>query len=191
MCHPLINSQLTDLIQSVVGVFSIILALIAIIATWSIEKRTKDRFQNEQDLNKKIAEANAKPILSVWTTEYKKHKGITLINCGTGTAIITKIEFSKGSESEKNIAKLFKKSKNFLWDTCWTFSDTKFYIQAGKEIVLVKLTLKGLEEQNFSNEEALLILEEWQSNMEGIRILITYDNVFDNQQPLYERILHS
>lgn len=187
----LIDPQLNDLIQSIVGIFSIVLAIIAIILSLLAEKRTRIRFHTEQNLNKKIAEANAKPILSVWTTEYTNHKGIALINNGTGTAVITKIEFSKGSQTEKNIAKLFKKSKDFSWDTYWTFSETKFYIQAGQEVVLVSLTLKGLVQQDLKEKEALQILNEWQADMEGIRIRITYDDVFNNQQPLYDRILHS
>lgn len=182
---------MTDLIQTVVGVLSILLALVALFVSWKTENRTRNRFLSDQDLNKKIAEANMKPILSIWTTEYINKKGITLINCGTGTAIITKIAFSKQTQIEKNIAKLFTINKPFNWDTYWTFSESKYYIQAGQEIPLVRLSLKGLESQKFDEKEALEILKDWQTELEGIRIEITYYDVLNNQQPLYDRTLHS
>jgi hypothetical protein len=183
--------QNTDLVQSVVGILSIILAIIALFVSWRTEVRASDRFHLDQELNKKIAVINVKPILSVWTTEYLDLKGIDLINCGTGTAVITEISFIKGTQSEKNIAKLFNLGNKVIWDTFWTFSNTKYYIKAGQEIKLVKLSFDQLLRQKFTQQEAIQILEKWQLELEGIKILIKYCDVFDNPQDTYERTLHS
>ena len=180
-----------ELIQAIAGLLSIVIAVIAIYIAIETEKRSHSRFKEEQNLSRQIAEANVKPIISIWTVEYINLKGIKLINCGTGPAIVTSIYFTKNEKQVFNIAELFNIERQFYWDTFWTFSDTKFFIQADRNIKLVEVSLENLVKQGISLSDANLILDNWQSELEGITINIEYCDVFGNPQIPYFRTLHS
>src|SRR4051812_1188981 len=82
-------------------------------------------------LTKSVAEAHARPILAIYTSEYENEKGLTLVNVGVGTAIVTRIIMSKGAKEADTVAELFSFDKNFKWDTFWRFQQAKDYLQAG------------------------------------------------------------
>jgi hypothetical protein len=142
-------------------------------------------------LTKSIAEAQAKPILTIYTSEYLNEKGLRIENVGVGTAVITQIKIAKGNIQRNTVAELFQFDQSLKWDTFWRFQQTTDYLKAGERRILARLTAENLVRQGFGESEALAILKSWQSQLEGITIEIDYEDVFGNRQRPYKRTFKS
>ena len=59
------------------------------------------------------------------------------------------------------------------------------------KVTIVKLTLKNLTDQGYTNEEAEEFIELFNEQLEGIRIRINYQDILLNPQEAYEREFHS
>jgi|GEM_PF-3712010 len=160
-----------------------VLAFIAMITSLFVAYRSSR-------LTKSIAEAHARPILAIYSSEYENEKGLALVNVGVGTAIITRIRMSRSGQEANTVAELFRFEERFKWDTFWRFQQTKDYVQAGERRMLARLTAGYLAQQGFKEDQALSILRSWQTQLDGIAIEIDYEDVFGNKQQ-YERRFNS
>lgn len=189
-------AELVTCIQVTGGVLTVIIALIAIIIAIRVEGRTNSRFNSQLELANQVAIANAKPILAVIPSDYTHLKSVGLSNYGVGTAIITNISFSKGDRVKDGLWKLFDLqadlppgSKEVEWDHYWTFGNREYYLRAGQDIQLVKLSEEILSDQKFSASNVVTILNSYRQQLKGIGVEITYKDIFGNKQPVYKRIL--
>ena len=183
--------DLLNTIEAVSVLLSTILASIAIAISLWAQGRTRRHFEAQLELSQKVAAANVKPIVALFTMEYLDKKGIILSNAGVGTAIITNIEFYRDSQSAKNLAHLFQLPEQVIWDKHWTFLQSKFYLKAGQDLVILKLSSSNLQKQGFDEQETRKILDSWKNQLEGIEINITYEDVLGNKQEHYRRTMHS
>jgi len=179
------RERLLKTIQTVTGISSVAVAVLALIVAFFVENRNYTRFKQQLEQSKKIAEANVKPLLLVQSEVYENVKSINLANRGVGVAVITKIEFSRGGGPVNNIVDLFEFKSNFAWDTFQEFSVTQTYLSPGKQISLVRLTEKGLTTQGFDATQIRRILNDWQIQKSGIKICVEYQDVLGNQQNDY------
>lgn len=175
--------------QAIATLLSVVVAAFAVILAIRAEFRASQRFRAEIELQKQVAEANIKPILAVFTSEFLNNKGIVLTNAGIGTAIITNINFSRGDKTVKSMPYLFDFPSKVIWDYFWTFGERAHYLVAGKSIDLIRLTADHLIEHGFSEDKADEILNSMQEQMSGIGIKVEYEDILGNKQKIYERTL--
>ena len=69
------SQGLVDTIQAIAGASSAVAAIIAIWLATRVEDRTQQRFQQQLDRDKEIAQWNLKPLLDVYQTNHQDHKG--------------------------------------------------------------------------------------------------------------------
>jgi hypothetical protein len=179
-------SQWLDIVQAISSLLAVLIATIAMVVTIRAENRAAKRFQADIALQERIAKANLRPLLAVFTAEFTDNKGIVLLNAGIGTAVITDIVFSKDSKTARSVSHLFDLPEGIQWDNSWYFRPRKHYLSAGKSIDLVRLTASNLLRQGISETELKRILDAWQDQMPGISVNIKYEDVLGNRQDDYE-----
>ena len=69
-----------DYIQAIASVFSVLVAVGAMIIALIANRRTTKQFVDSQKLAERIGIANIKPMVSTYTLEYKDNVGIILTN---------------------------------------------------------------------------------------------------------------
>jgi hypothetical protein len=179
-------------IQAVSGIFSVIVASVAIVIALRVEKRTHERFSTQLKREETFAVANMKPLLSIYPSKFVDRKAITLCNYGLGTAIITKITFQKNELTEQNaLFKLFNFGQEIVWDYYWIFREEKYYVQPGQRIKLLELSQKGLAEDGLEKDQIKALLDSFQQQMQGVTITLECSDVFGNQQEPYKITLTS
>ena len=149
------------------------------------EKRNQERFDDQLKQSQEVACANLKPLLTIHTQTYVDSKGVSLINGGIGTAVITDIKFEKGKSTTNSLVDLFDLDNDFNWDTYWRFSGNNYYLRAGDKYQLVKLTIRNLIDQGWSNNESKEILLRWQDQKTGVRICVKYSDILGNTMETY------
>jgi hypothetical protein len=175
-------------LQTIAALASVILAIVALVVGLRAEKRSSDRFQAQLEQSERIAKANVRPLLSVYTLKYEDRKGILLANHGVGTAVVTSMNISKAEKEVTNIAKLFQFPSAIAWDDFYRFGETTA-LRAGDEIQLALLTAEGLMSQGYSREEAMRLLKDFETQNLGIEIRIEYEDVLGNKQKTYKTFL--
>lgn len=185
------SSDIANLIQSIIGLFSVIISIVAIIIASRVEIRAEKRFKSEIELQKKIAKANLRPILTTIKSDksYMDGKYITLKNAGVGTAVIKSISFSRGQKAVRNLSLLFNLSYTIDWEYFWSFGRQNYYIEANTKIYLIGTSAENLRKQGFSRQKITKILNEIEEQMSGITIEIAYEDVLGNQQEDYRRTI--
>lgn len=175
--------------QIVYNALNLLVALSALGVAIGVERRAQKRFQSQIDTQKHLTVEGVKPLVTILTSRWVNYKAVTLINNGTGVAIITEISFSKGDATANNLADLFKLSDDVKWDTWHTFSDPPFYLKAGSSRQFVQISSDNLMRQRLDETTALVILEGWENQADGIFISIKYQDIFGNQQPDYTKTI--
>jgi hypothetical protein len=184
-----LNSGISDLIKTIALALSGIASIIAILIAIKSENRSSKRFEAGLLIQKEIAEKSLIPLITVYYSENISYKRIELFNAGIGTAIINKVVLSKNGKSVKSLHELFNLPAKVKWDSYWTFEQNKYYLSAGKSFYLVELSEKNLAEQSFNKIEIENIMNVWQQQMEGIEIVILYEDIFGKNSYKYEREL--
>lgn len=175
-------------VQAIGGVLSALAALSAVLVALHVERRARQRFQQQLDRETRIAHANLKPLLAVYPSKFINHKAVRLENYGLGTAVITSISFSENGRvvQHRNLAKLFSLPHSPVWDYFWTFREKVYYVRSGEKIIMVELTMKNLLGQGFDESTALSILKNWQEQLNKITIDISYEDILGNPQEPYK-----
>ncbi len=172
------------LLQSFVPFATTSAAIVAITIAIRTETRNSMRFEMQLKQEIQIAQANVKPLLSVYSEVYLDKKSIILSNQGVGTAILKTVKLSRDSNDVTNIAKLFRFKSKVIWDDFRVFG-AGTYVKAGEELILVLLTKKNLNIQGYTDDKAYMILREFENQSEKITIYIEYKDVLGNsQEPL-------
>jgi hypothetical protein len=177
--------NLTDIIQAIASLLSILIATYAIIIA-----RRSDNETVEREL--KVAAANIKPLLAIETDEYENMKGVILVNHGIGTAVITKIVITKNGETDPED---MNKLVNFMyqdidekWDFTWDYFSEftpghKQFIDAGMKLYLAKLSEDDLAAKSkLKKTELRKIFNDWDNQLSGVRIYIEYEDILGNKQ---------
>jgi hypothetical protein len=183
----------TEPIKLVAQLSSTPIAVTALIISFRTERRNQKRFERQLELTTKIATANIKPLLAISWEAYENNQGFTLVNHGVGTAVITGIEFSRGRKRSNDLAELidFERveeefEKEVIWDESPSYSDEVFYLPGKSNEDLLRLTMQGLEENEFSEAQANAVLESLEQQLGKIKIEITYEDVLGNKMPKLE-----
>ena len=169
-------------LQTLAGFGSLLVAVVALVIAFNTEKRSAERFRAELEQSKQIAQANIRPLLSIGSSGFIGVKLIVVENSGLGTAVVTKIEFSKGERRSLNLAELIEFQKRIVWDNFYVFGSADWFLEAGKNVKLVHLTFDGLLGQGFSRAEIAQILREFDEQQKGIVIRIEYEDLLGNKQ---------
>jgi hypothetical protein len=178
-----LSEECARVIQSIAALASVAVAAVAIFIALRGERRGESRFQTQLDQAQKIAEAQAKPLLSLFTLVYTNLKGIRVVNCGQGTALIRSVHMSRGERRAQNAASLFDLDDRVVWDTFWVFTGPSHMpLRAGQELRLLELSAKGLKTSGLTEADANRILQAWQSQIEEVQIQIDYSDIFENSQ---------
>ena len=170
-------------IQTSISILSLTVAIIAIVVAFRVENRNQKRFDQGISESKKIAEANVKPLLAIYTIGYETFRGMRLANQGQGTAVITNVVLHKNGVEGQNAADLVDLPQSMFWDTYWRFGGTNLYIKAGDERRLLELSQKNLIAQGIDEKEASEILSILKDEMNNIEITIEYEDIIGNKQP--------
>jgi hypothetical protein len=183
------DQNLANAILAITSGLSVILAITAAIIAVRTEIRAQKRFETDLKHQEKLTAASIKPIVAIFTSEFMNNKGIILSNAGTGTAVITFIEFSKNNRTAKSMPMLFNLPGDFKWDNYWSFGENKHYLKDGISIDLIRLSSQNLREQLLGEDEIERLLNSWQAQMYGITIKIKYEDMLGNSQEEYTRTL--
>ena len=179
-----------EFVQVVAGVASTLVAVTALYMSFRSERRSQLRFEDQLQQSREIAAANLKPLLIIRSQTYVNRKGITLVNGGVGTAVITDIEFSKDGRSTRHLVELFDLEAGYMWDTFWRFSGRKYYLRAGEKYQLVEMTVDGLLRQGCTEDQALKLLARWQKQKSGIKVRVEYEDLLGNSVEPYSDTLN-
>jgi hypothetical protein len=179
-----------DMIQTVVGALSAFAALAAVIVAVCSERRNQRRFDEQLRESRELAQANVKPLLTVSSQTYEDLKSVRLTNRGIGSAVITKVEFSRGQQRTTDLVDLFQINGEFRWETFRRLPKSRFFVAPNETIDLVKLSARHLHEQGVSEQNAGSILVQWQQQKSGIHVLLEYEDVLGNPQPACEENLN-
>jgi hypothetical protein len=200
--RELMSQGLVDTIQAIAGASSAVAAIIAIWLATRGEDRTQQRFQQQLDRDKEIAQWNLKPLLDVYQTNHQDHKAITLVNYGLGPAKITaKPSFEKdGRVKHEKLSDLIESSlrefetkygkpkKPARWKS-WAFRQDTYVVGSGQELPLFDWKEEKLLEQGFDGKVAESILRECREQLTNITIDIPYADILgDQQKPLKYKI---
>jgi hypothetical protein len=176
------------IIQSVASLLSIAVAISALAVALRSESRTGRRFEADHELASRIAIANIRPILAVFTAEHTNLRGITLANYGVGTAIITSLSFSRDDVVTRNMVELFNFEHPAVWDNYWGFSEDRYYLRAGGQVTLARISESTVTAVH-GEEVAREMLDSFRRQSAGIEIRMTYEDVLGTvQDPYYRRI---
>lgn len=89
-----------DVIQANSGSLSALVALAALVVTlviaFRVERRSQARFEEQLRQSRELAQAGVRPFVTISSQVYEDLKSVRLINRGIGTAVVTKVEFSRG-----------------------------------------------------------------------------------------------
>jgi hypothetical protein len=176
-------------IQTIANVLIAIVALAALIVALLVERRNQARFEENLHQSRILAQANIKPLLTISSEIYEHSKSVRLINRGIGTAVITKVEFSRGEQKTTDLSELFRINGKFKWETFRRLPPTKVFVSPNETIDLVRLSAQHLDAQGISEQETRSILSQWQRQKSGIQILLEYEDVLGNRQPACEETL--
>lgn len=138
-------------------------------------------FKIQQDQAERIAIANVKPLLQIHGERYTNLKSIQISNYGSGSAVISSASFCRPKkECTNNIVELF--DLPVIWDDYYNMP-VKMVIPPQGNLVLVKLSLKNLKNNNIEEDKALKILKEWQKQKSEITVRVIYKDILGNIQP--------
>ena len=179
-----------DMIQTIVGALSAFAALAAVIVAVCSERRNQRRFDEQLRESRELAQANVKPLLSVSSQTYADLKSVRLINRGIGSAVITKVEFSRGQQRTTDLVDLFQINGEFSWETFRRLPKSRFFVAPNETIDLVKLSAPHLHGQGVSEQETISILAQWQQQKSGIHVRLEYGDVLGNPQPACDETLN-
>lgn len=171
-----------QILRVAASVASVLVSLVAIFIALRAEKRSSSRFEKQLELQEKIAKANLTPLLASYTSEYPDRKGIIFTNSGSGTAVITEIEFIRGERKGKSIPEVVA---GIPWDTYWSFPKTKQYLKAGETIQLAMITAESLANREYSVERRREFIKRFNTDMDSLTIRAVYQDLLGNIQPEY------
>jgi hypothetical protein len=167
--------------QVVAGLSSLAIAVLALV----MSIRSDRRAERVAAANERVAAAAVRPILVLERLGYDDHKAVRLLNNGPGVAVVKGIDIRRNGESFDRLADMFELGAR--WDRFFWIVPGQQYLPPGVEKSLVKLTFDGLVAQGKSESEATTLLEQWEKELAGATICITYVDVFDNEMPVCER----
>jgi hypothetical protein len=101
-------------------------AFIALFIGLRNERRSEMRFQEQLNLSRRVAEANARPLLATYINGYEDEKGLVLVNHGSGTAVISDIKFVLGDRSASCAADVIDLPREVIWEECPDLSGGEF-----------------------------------------------------------------
>lgn len=138
-------------------------------------------FKTQLDQAERISIANVKPLLRVHGEKYTNLKSIQISNYGSGPAVISSASFCRlKKECTNNIVELF--DLPVIWDDYYNMP-AKMAIPPQGNVVLVKLSLENLKNNNIQEDKALKILKEWQKQKSEITVRVIYKDILGNIQP--------
>jgi hypothetical protein len=163
---------------TVAAIASALIALLALVFSVVSFERQQARAAVQQ-------RASIKPLLWIHPERYVNRKALFLRNYGLGPAIICRAEFSKdGHTATHRIVELFDLPRPILWETFDSVERGRA-LPAQGEITLVLQTLQHLVRQGIDESEGLGLLETWQRQRQGIKVLIEYEDILGNKiEPL-------
>jgi hypothetical protein len=158
---------------TVAGIASAVIALLALIFSVVSFARQQARAAVQQ-------RASIKPLLWIHPQRYVNRKALFLRNYGLGPAIIRRAEFMRDGRAATNrIVELFELPRSFMWET-FDSIEPRRAIPAQGEITLVLQSLEHLMRQGIEEADGLRLLETWQQQRHGIRVVIEYEDILGN-----------
>jgi hypothetical protein len=171
---------------SILNLLSAIAALSAVVIAVLSEMRAQKRFKQGNEIQERIAAASQKPLLAINDHTVAGNRRITLENNGTGTAVITKIRFTKDTRSGDSIPSILDiGGPDFEWDAAQRFSDQSAFLRAGGRYVLLELSADRLRGQGFDNAKIQSIFESLTSEIKGIKVSFEVEDALGNKQPSF------
>lgn len=169
-----------EAVKLVVQLTSTAVALIALYVSFRNERRNHERFQQQLDLSRRVAEGNARPLLALSISAYDDHKALELTNHGSGTAVISNVVIRRGKRTAGSVPDVLDLGRDIVWNDFTDFGDSIVYVPPRASEVLIDLTYDHLIEQGFSEEDAASQLEELEQQIDEIRVSVTYEDVLGN-----------
>lgn len=176
---------------TVAAVASALIALTALVFSVISFERQQRRAAAQQAMAEALATASVKPLLWVHPQRYIDRKALFLRNYGLGPAIIREARFMRSSHSATSrIVDLFdlrlphEPARSIVWETFSSVQPGRA-IPAQGEMTLIKQSLEHLQGQSIERSEGLRMLESWQEQRRGIRVLVHYEDILGNvMEPL-------
>jgi|ERR1700738_31612 len=169
-----------ETIKLVAQVTSTLLALLALFIGLRNEARNQRRFGQQLEQGKKLAESAARPLLSIEREGYEDQKALTLENHGPGTAVVTSVLFKSGSRSADDLSDLLKvpTEPDIIWNEMTIYGSSPSYVASKSSEDMFRITADRLLECGFSRKKAAETLEDIESQLDDIEVIIKYEDVF-------------
>ncbi|MEA2339310.1 MAG: hypothetical protein QOE82_3317 [Thermoanaerobaculia bacterium] len=171
---PAIDAQLAAQLTSTA------IALVALFIGLRNENRNQIRFRKQLALSKRIADANIRPLLALTISGYTDRKAMELVNHGMGTAVIRNISLSRGDLIASKVPDLLDLGREVVWNDFTELDDVIEYLPSKGVDVLVLLTFDRLTKQGLTETEATAVMEMLESQLDEVKVTVTYDDVLGN-----------
>jgi hypothetical protein len=166
-----------ELIKLAGSLGSLAVAVVALVLGLRAEARNQRRFEEQLALSKEISRANARPILATVVEAYEDRKGVTLVNHGPGTAVVTHFEYRRGDQRSTCMADLATLPTSIEWNECPDMG-AKFYLPAKESETLLLLTFERLTELGIAKPQAHKLMEMLEAAIDEIEVVVSYEDVF-------------
>jgi hypothetical protein len=139
------------------------------------------------DMQKRLATASVRPLLTVETVDLPDRREISLLNTGLGTAMRVDPTFTKGThESKTGIPEILDIPFSFDYDWDMHFDDREgSHLRAGGRWTLIRLTREYLGKQGLTPDTVDLIFKAYDKQVTGLKIAISYEDLFEKKQKEY------
>jgi hypothetical protein len=173
------DSATVELIKLATQVTSSLVAVLALVIALRNEARNQRRFDEQLSQSRKVAQAAARPMLFVEREGYEDEKAITLANYGPGTAIVKKVEFTRGARHAKDIVELLdvEDKADIVWNENTSF-ETPYYMAGKSSEDAFRIQAERLVENKIPAKRVQPLLDEIDNQLDEIEITIEYEDVF-------------
>ncbi len=180
-------------IATILNLLTAIAALSAVILAILSENRAQKRYKQDIERQEKLAAASVRPALTIDKDRIFTTTQIFLRNQGLGTAKSIDFTFTKnGRQSKCRIIDVFDPTYADPFDSVMSFYDKEQnHLRPGGEYVLFKITRENLEKQGITPEGIGRIFAELDKQIQGLTIVVNYEDVLGNQQKEFRITLTS
>jgi hypothetical protein len=173
------DAATVESIKLAAQVTSTLVAVVAVVIGLRIETRNQRRFAEQLSQSRKVAQAAARPMISVESEGYENEKAVTLVNHGPGTAIVTKLTIERSGRHAKDIVELLdvKEKADIVWNENTTY-ETPYYMAGKSSEDAFRIKAERLIENKIPAKRVQPLLDEIDNQLEEIVISIEYEDVF-------------
>lgn len=134
-----------------------------------------------------IAHANLKPLLRAGFYSDDSTKILTLQNLGSGTALITDVQFYRNGNHSREISDIIDSHSAPYF--VFSFGSGRISINSGGRVNLAEIALEDLAQEWYNKSQIDEIMNAWTKSINGTTIEVNYEDTLGEKQTLREYLI--